>query len=29
MADKASGVIVAKELFGKQIKGLPVKEILS
>ena len=29
MADKATGVKVAKELFGKEIKGLPVKEILA
>jgi succinyl-CoA synthetase beta subunit len=29
MADKASGTKVAKELFGKQIKGLPVKEVLA
>jgi succinyl-CoA synthetase beta subunit len=29
MADKATGTKVAKELFGKQIKGLPVKEILA
>ena len=29
MADKADGTKVAKELFGKQIKGLPVKEILA
>ena len=29
MADKATGLQVAKELFGKQIKGLPVKEVLA
>jgi succinyl-CoA synthetase beta subunit len=29
MAGKADGAKVAKELFGKQIKGLPVKEILA
>ncbi len=29
MADKATGTKVAKELFAKQIKGLPVKEILA
>jgi succinyl-CoA synthetase beta subunit len=29
MADKATGTKVAKELFGKQIKGLPVKEVLA
>ncbi|MFA4876695.1 MAG: ATP-grasp domain-containing protein [Methanoregula sp.] len=29
MADPATGTKVAKELFGKQIKGLPVKEILA
>lgn len=29
MADKAAGKKVAQELFGKSIKGLPVKEILA
>jgi len=29
MADKATGTTVAQELFGKSIKGLPVKEILA
>lgn len=29
MADKATGTKVAQELFGKQIKGLPVKEVLA
>jgi succinyl-CoA synthetase beta subunit len=29
MAGRADGTKVAKELFGKQIKGLPVKEILA
>jgi len=29
MAGKADGTKVARELFGKQIKGLPVKEILA
>ncbi len=29
MADKSTGTNVAKELFAKQIKGLPVKEILA
>jgi succinyl-CoA synthetase beta subunit len=29
MADKATGTKVAKELFAKEIKGLPVKEILA
>jgi succinyl-CoA synthetase beta subunit len=29
MAGKADGIKVAKELFGRQIKGLPVKEILA
>jgi succinyl-CoA synthetase beta subunit len=29
MADKATGKSVAKELFAKQIKGLPVKEVLA
>ena len=29
MADQATGTKVAKELFAKQIKGLPVKEILA
>jgi len=29
MAGKADGTKVAKELFGRQIKGLPVKEILA
>ncbi len=29
MADNATGTSVAKELFQKQIKGLPVKEILA
>ncbi|MDD1684863.1 MAG: succinate-CoA ligase subunit beta [Methanoregula sp.] len=29
MADKTNGLKVAKELFGKQIKDLPVKEILA
>jgi succinyl-CoA synthetase beta subunit len=29
VADKATGTKVAKDLFGKQIKGLPVKEILA
>jgi succinyl-CoA synthetase beta subunit len=29
MAAKADGVRIADELFGKQIKGLPVKEILA
>jgi succinyl-CoA synthetase beta subunit len=29
MADKATGTKVAKELFAKQIKGLPVNEVLA
>ena len=29
MADKATGIRVARELFAKQIKGLPVNEILA
>ncbi|MGA2121248.1 MAG: ATP-grasp domain-containing protein [Methanoregula sp.] len=29
MADKADGVAVAKELFNRKIKGLPVKEVLA
>jgi len=29
MADKATGTAVAQELFGKKIKGLPVKEVLA
>src|SRR5512137_996811 len=29
MADKVTGTKVAKELFGNQIKGLPVKEVLA
>lgn len=29
MADKATGTKVARELFGRQIKGLPVKEVLA
>ena len=29
MADPANAVVAAQELFGKKIKGLPVKEILA
>jgi succinyl-CoA synthetase beta subunit len=29
MAGKADGIKVAEELFGKQVKGLPVKEVLA
>ena len=29
MADKATGVEVARELFNREIKGLPVKEVLA
>ena len=29
MAGKADGIKIAKELFGRQIKGLPVREILA
>ena len=29
MAGKADGLKIAKELFGRQIKGLPVREMLA